>query len=482
MSPKIEQITEILSDQSVIAICGADDFPASLNLTVPEEEYLRRSIAEKEELIVINSYTRVVYIIMEGDETDILRRNEDMRKISVRVRDLLRVYKTAAVAITSCGCSPESLIAFTEGLIMSSYQFTRHKNLTRKEKQQLVPENILVDAPPADIKQLEYLRDALYFTRDMVNEPLSHLTAEMMAERIRDFVADAGVRAEIFGIRKIESLKMGGLISVNRGSLDPPTFTVLEWKPDKYKNSKPVVLIGKGVVFDSGGLNLKPTDYIEDMKSDMAGGAAVAAIIYLAARLKLPLHLMVFIPATDNRPGVRAFAPGDIIRMYNGKTVEVLNTDAEGRLILADALGYADNFDPALVITVATLTGSAAYAFGNQAIAMMGNAGKSIFDLLTISGDRVYERVAMLPFWDEYGELLKSDIADLKNIGGKEAGAITAGKFLENFTNAPFIHLDIAGTAILKKDDYYRLKGGTGAGVRVLIEFLIRIAAGELEI
>jgi len=308
------------------------------------------------------------------------------------------------------------------------------------------------------------------------------MTAEMLASQVREFTGAAGVRVEVFGIRKIESLKMGGLISVNRGSLDPPTFTVLEWKPENYKNSRPLVLVGKGVVFDSGGLNLKPTSYIEDMKSDMAGGAAVAAVIYMAARLKLPLHIMGFIPATDNRPGVRAYAPGDIIKMYNGKSVEVLNTDAEGRLILADALSYAENFDPSLVITVATLTGSASNTFGNQAIAMMGNADKSFFDLLSQSGETVHERVAILPFWDEYGDLLKSHIADLKNIGGKEAGAITAGKFLENFTSAPFIHLDIAGTAILNKDDHYRLKGGTGAAVRLLNEFLTRIVAEEKEL
>ncbi|TFH35936.1 MAG: peptidase M17, partial [Bacteroidia bacterium] len=276
--------------------------------------------------------------------------------------------------------------------------------------------------------------------------------------------------------------KMGGLMAVNRGSLDPPTFTVIEWKPEKCTNAKPIVLIGKGVVFDTGGLNLKTTEWIEDMKSDMAGGASVAAVMYLAASINLPLHLMAFIPATDNRPGVRAIAPGDIIRMYNGRSVEVLNTDAEGRLILADALSYADNFDPGLVITVATLTGSAANTFGNQAIAMMGNADEKYFEMLSVAGETVFERVARLPFWDEYGELLKSDIADLKNIGGKEGGAITAGKFLESFTVSPFIHLDIAGTAILKKDDHYRLKGGTGAGVRVLTEFLMQVAGIKNEL
>lgn len=275
---------------------------------------------------------------------------------------------------------------------------------------------------------------------------------------------------------------MGGIIAVNRGSNDPPTLSVIEWKPKKHINKNPLILVGKGVVFDTGGLNLKPTNYIEEMKADMAGGAAVAAVMYYLARTNSPLNVMAFIPATDNRPGQDAYAPGDVITMYNSKTVEVLNTDAEGRLILADALSYADKFKPSLMISIATLTGSAANAFGNKAVAVMGNAGDEYFGLLKDAGDRVHERIAPMPFWDDFGDLLKSDIADLKNVGGREAGAITAGKFLENFTNSPFIHLDIAGTAMLKENDHYRPKGGTGSGVRLLSEFLNILSDSDLKI
>ncbi|MEZ4999299.1 MAG: leucyl aminopeptidase family protein [Bacteroidales bacterium] len=481
MSPVIDKVSRLNDDQSVVAVCGNESSIAELKLTDTETVYARRCLADRDELIVVNSYSRVVIIMMEKSGSEPSVNREETRRLAVKVLDHLKFHRIRTIAITSLGAAPESLVALAEGLIMGSYRFTRHKTVSRKEKVNYFPEKILIRGIE-DFTYIESFREAIYFTRDLVNEPLSHLTAEMMAERIREFTTGAGARVEVFGIRKIESLKMGGLLAVNRGSLDPPSFTVIEWKPEKSINKNPVVLVGKGVVFDSGGLNLKPTDYIEDMKADMAGAAAVAAVMYMAAKLGLPLNLMAFIPATDNRPGVRAYAPGDVIKMYNGKSVEVLNTDAEGRLILADALSYADNFDPALVITLATLTGSAANTFGNQAIAMMGNADHELFDLLTGSGDLSYERVAALPFWNEYGELLKSDIADLKNIGGKEAGAITAGKFLENFTQAPFIHLDIAGTAILKKDDHYRLKGGTGAGVRVLTEFLTRLAAGECKL
>ena len=481
MSPLLEKVTRINDDQSVVAICVSENSLADLKLSETETIYVKRCMADRDDLIVVNSYSRLVIIIMEKTGADSSVNREDTRRLAMKVLDQLKQYRVRTVALTSHGAYEESLVALAEGMIMGSYRFTRHKSISKKENSNIFPEKILINGIE-DFKYLESFREAIYFTRDLVNEPLSHLSAETMAERIRDFTSGAGVKVEIFGIRKIESLKMGGLLAVNRGSLDPPSFAVLEWKPEKCINKNPVVLVGKGVVFDSGGLNLKPTDYIEDMKADMAGAAAVAAVMYMAARLELPLNLMAFIPATDNRPGVRAFAPGDIIRMYNGKSVEVLNTDAEGRLILADALSYADNFDPSLVITVATLTGSAASTFGNQAIAMMGNADRELFNLLAGSGESAYERVALLPFWNEYGELLKSDIADLKNIGGKEAGAITAGKFLENFTQAPFIHLDIAGTAILKKDDYYRLKGGTGAGVRVLTEFLSRVATGECKL
>jgi leucyl aminopeptidase len=270
---------------------------------------------------------------------------------------------------------------------------------------------------------------------------------------------------------------MGGLLAVNKGSVDPPVFCILEWKPEKRLNLRPLVLVGKGIVYDTGGLNIKTGDHMHNMKGDMAGAAAVTGVLYTAAKTGIPLHVIGLIPATDNRPGGNAYTQGDIITMHNRMTVEIGNTDAEGRLILADAISYASRYKPELIIDIATLTGSTAMTFGNQAIAMMGNAERKYFELLEESGYEVYERVAKLPFWEEYGEMIKSEIADIKNIGGREAGAITAGKFLERFTEYPFIHLDIAGTGSLKKDDFYRLKDGPGSGLRLLSDFLKRYAS-----
>ena len=207
------------------------------------------------------------------------------------------------------------------------------------------------------------------------------------------------------------------------------------------------------------------------MKCDMGGAAAVAGAFYAVARAKLPVHIIGLIPATDNRPDGNAYVPGDVIKMYDGSTVEVLNTDAEGRMILADALSYARQFDPELVIELSTLTGAAHAAVGKYAIVGMGNAGRKEMDDLIESGYTTFERIAEFPFWDDFAETLKSDIADMKNVGGKFAGAITAGKFLEKFTSYPFIHLDIAGPSFNKTKDNYRGKGGSGVGVRLLFEF-----------
>ena len=295
---------------------------------------------------------------------------------------------------------------------------------------------------------------------------------EIAREEIKAAVIEP-IEEQIFDKKKITALKMGGLLAVNQGSIDPPTFSVLEWKPENDQSLKPIVLIGKGVVYDTGGLSLKPTkDSMDYMKCDMAGGAVVAAVIYFAARFNLPIHLIALVPSTDNRPDGNAVAPGDVIYMHGGQTVEVMNTDAEGRLLLADALSFAKQYGPRLVIDVATLTGAAAVAIGQHGIVGMGTAGEAIFSQLKVAGEGVHERIVEFPLWEEYGESIKSDIADMKNIGARDAGAITAGKFLEKFIGYPWIHLDIAGPAFINNQDHYRTKGGTAVGVRLLINFL----------
>ncbi|MCE2495466.1 MAG: leucyl aminopeptidase [Flavobacteriales bacterium] len=317
--------------------------------------------------------------------------------------------------------------------------------------------------------------DGTVRARDLSNEPLSTLTAARYAEIMKEWGGELGIKVTVLEKKQIESLKMGGLLAVNRGSIDPPTFTIMEWSPEDAINEKPVVLVGKGVVYDTGGLSLKPTaNSMDFMKVDMAGSAAVVGAMVALAETKLPIRVIGLVPATDNRPGENAYAPGDVIKMFDGTTVEVLNTDAEGRMIMADALAYAKKFDPELVIDLATLTGSAAMAIGKYGVVAMGNADEPVWKELHRAADSVHERLAVFPFWSEYRELLDSDIADLKNIGGPEGGAITAGKFLEHFTDYPYVHFDIAGPAWLKKKDKYRTKNATGVGVRLLFEYFLQ--------
>lgn len=481
MLPHIDIINQILPDQSVICIIGSDELPEWLSLSSSEISYVKRCLADKEELICVNSYFKLSIIIREKDEANVYTRHEKLRRTAVLAAELIKKHKKTAFTICSYQSDKNAISVFAEGLVLGVYSFSKYKEKSMEDDLSIYPQNISLygDIDKKDIEWLSAIWGSVYFARDMVNEPLSHLNTEIFAEKIFEFGEAAGLKVENYGKKKIESLKMSGLIAVNKGSVDPPAFSILEWKPENPINSKPVILVGKGVVFDTGGINLKPGSSLDDMKSDMAGGAVVAAVLAAIARTKLNIHLIGLIPITDNRPGLNAIVPGDIISMENGKTVEVLNTDAEGRLILADALIYADNYDPSLVISVATLTGSAENAFGNQAIAAMGNAGDDIFRILREAGYEVHERIAEMPFFSEYGEMMKSDIADLKNIGGKKAGAITAGKFLENFTISPFIHLDIAGTAMFDKKEFYHPKGGTGYGVRLLAGFLKQLVNGN---
>ena len=360
-----------------------------------------------------------------------------------------------------------------EGLMLSSYQYLRFFKEADKKAHALQTIHVSDEVSDKKIAELKSVVKAVFWARDKVNDPVSHLNALQLSEAISALGAEAGFSVQVLEKTQIESLKMGGLLSVNKGSIDPPTFTIMEYKPEKPVNKQPIVLVGKGVVYDTGGLSLKPTPGSMDcMKSDMAGAACMAGTIYLAALQKLKVHVIGLIPATDNRPGLNAYAPGDVITMYDGTTVEVLNTDAEGRMILADALSYAAKYKPELVIDAATLTGAALRAIGTKASVIMGNASQQVFEKLEECGDEVHERVVRFPFWDDYLEEMKSSIADLKNIGGPNAGMITAGKFLEHFVKAPYVHMDIAGPAWLDAKEDYKGQGGTGAGIRLLYTFL----------
>jgi leucyl aminopeptidase len=479
MKPEIIKISQIATDQSVICILGKDKVPEFLNLGKLEKAYALRQLKANENRVFINSYFKCTYLVRIKDDMAVFKAEEELRKAASKLKKLIRANNHKELVITSSNAFKGAIEVFTEGLILGFYKFDKYKSADENEKKKSYPSKLLLfgDAGKAEIKWLTDLTDAVYFVRDLINEPVNHLNAPALASAVQKIGKAGGFKVEVLNKGKIEALKMGGLLAVNKGSVDPPVFCILEWKPEKCLNKQPVVLVGKGIVYDTGGLNIKTGDYMDNMKGDMAGAATVAGVLYTAARNNIPIHLVALIPATDNRPGGNAYTQGDIITMYNKMTVEVGNTDAEGRLILADAISYASKYKPELIIDIATLTGSAAGTFSNKAIAMMTNADRKYIKLLEESGQDVYERVAELPFWEEYGEMIKSDVADVRNIGGHEAGAITAGKFLEKFTKYPLIHLDIAGTGSLKKDDYYRLKDGPGSGLRLLATFVRKLAA-----
>lgn len=478
MKPEIIKISRISPDQSVICIIGKERIPESMRLNKSEKEYALKQLKAREEYVFINSYFKCTYLVRVKDDVSDFRAREELRKTAYKLRKLIRSNNHKELVITSSNTYKGAIEDFTEGLLLSFYSFEKYKTKEPEGPKKNYPSKLLLygDTGRDSIRWLEYLTDAVYFARDLINEPVNHLNASKLASEIQKAGKSAGFNVEVLNKGKIEALKMGGLLAVNKGSVDPPAFCILEWKPEKHLNKKPLVLIGKGIVYDTGGLNIKTGDYMAMMKGDMAGAATVAGVFFTVAKYNIPLHLVGLIPATDNRPGGNAYTEGDIITMHNKMTVEVGNTDAEGRLILADAISYASRYNPELIIDIATLTGSAAATFSNQAIALMSNADRKYISLLEECGQVVYERIAELPFWDEYGEMIKSDIADIKNIGGREAGAITAGKFLESFTKSPLIHLDIAGTGLLKKDDFYRLKQGPGSGLRLLATFLKQMA------
>lgn len=267
---------------------------------------------------------------------------------------------------------------------------------------------------------------------------------------------------------------MGALLGVARGSHEPPKFIILDYKgPKTAKGSKPTVFVGKTITFDTGGISLKPSENMEQMKADMTGGAEVLASVRAAARLKLPMHLVGILPVAENMPGGRAMKPGDIVKTLSGKTVEVQNTDAEGRLILADGLAYAARLDPAAVIDIATLTGACVVALGQFAIGMLGTSD-ALKRRLQAAGQKAGERVWEMPLWDEYFEQLRSDVADMRNIGGRGGGMITAAVFLSKFAEGyPWVHLDIASTDWSERERAYIPKGPTAIGTRLLLQYLI---------
>lgn len=453
----------------------ADALTQIQELNDAERSFCINAFQQEQTTITINQYNRYVFIYLVKQKKTDWQTAEAVRKAGAEFASTILKQKLEDVTITSLSSFPHSAYTLAEGLALASYQFVKYRTEAKKLTHSL--KTIFFTRQSITVKEVDQLRvmvSAIFRARNLVNEPLNYLSATQLAKEIAAMGKEAGFKVTTLQKAQIEREKMGGILAVNRGSIEPPTFTVMEYKPAKSLNKNPLVLVGKGIVYDTGGLSLKPTPASMDrMKSDMSGAALVSGAMYAIAQLKLPLHVIALVPATDNRPGENAYVPGDIITMYSGTTVEVLNTDAEGRLILADALHWAKRYKPELVLDFATLTGAASVAVGEHGIVCMGTAEDATKQAFAASGYRQYERLVEYPLWDEYGEMIKSEFADLKNIGGPSGGAITAGKFLEHFTDYPWMHFDIAGVSFATAKKGYIPSGGTAYGMRMLLDFLM---------
>ncbi|KEO74967.1 leucyl aminopeptidase family protein [Anditalea andensis] len=459
--------------EGVIFISSKDEID-TLSLNLKDKTFVSLKLYEKNmDQVWLSNDAQRLLIIKQKDHSEESYKLEYARKAGSGVWSFLK--DTDIPAVLYNGEAVHLLLAFIEGLMLASYSFQKY----RSDKKNTPPtlEVISTKVRETSLLELEHKINATYEARTLVNEPTIFLTALQLSEEIKKLGIKYGFATESYDETQIASLKMEGLLAVNAGSELPPTFNTLHHKPKVPTTERPIVLVGKGVVYDTGGLSLKPTaNSMDMMKSDMAGAAAVIGAICAAAKLALPIEIIGLIPATDNRPGYNAITPGDVITYPNGKSVEILNTDAEGRLILADALLFAKKYDPHLVIDVATLTGSAAAAIGKEGAVMMGNANDEQKQNLKQAGQEVFERLVEFPLWEEYDDQLKSTIADITNLGGSTGGAITAGKFLQHFVDFDWIHLDIAGPAYSKSGENYRTAGGSGFGVRLLTQFLCNIS------
>jgi leucyl aminopeptidase len=363
--------------------------------------------------------------------------------------------------------------AAAEGAVLGLYRFDRHKSGAENPDLDtfwlVAEERDLGEAIEGAEAGQKTARGAA-LARDLANEPSNVATPEFLAEKAREIAERYGMRVTVLDRSGIEDEGLTGLATVGRSASNAPRFIVLEH--GEGGDAAPVVLVGKAVTFDSGGISIKPSSGMEDMKFDMSGGAAVLGAMEAVGALGLPLNVVALVPATENLPGGDAYKPGDVLELHSGKTVEIVTTDAEGRLILADALSYARRYEPAAVIDCATLTGACHVALGDHASGLMGNDEDLIAEVQT-AGETTGERAWPLPLFEEYTEQIKGDVADIKNSGGRYGGALTAGAFLKEFADFPWAHLDIAGTAYGKKGKAYTPKGATGAPARLLVEFLL---------
>jgi len=370
--------------------------------------------------------------------------------------------------------------AMAEGALLGLYSFRKH--LTKEAEYGEVKKLTIVDADESKIPGLEQscrkgriLGEAANLARDMVNEPANYMTPTNMAEVAANLAETYGLAVSVLDREQMQELGMGALLGVAQESRQPPKFIILNYKGSG-SDEIDIALLGKGITFDSGGISIKPSEGMGEMKGDMAGGAAVIAAMSAIAQLKPKINVMALTPATENLPGGNALKPGDIITGMSGKTIEIISTDAEGRLALSDALGYAKKHEAKLIVDVATLTGAMRIALGDVCTGAFGN-NQELIDKVIAAGNEAGERIWQMPMYEEYKEQNKSDVADIKNAGNRLGGAITAAQFIAEFAgDTPWVHLDIAGTSMSEKERNYLVKGATGVPVRTLVNLVLSLA------
>ena len=393
-------------------------------------------------------------------------RSRGFRKIVLPMLYEQRLGASSAVAQT-----------LVEGAMLGLYRYDRLKQVPKRERNQRIDAVTILVGKSRDVADAKkgvdkgrVIAEAVSLARDLINGPSNLITPTVLANEARRLAKRFGLKCSVTPFATLKRLGFGGIVGVAQGSAHPAQFIVLDYKPARVKTT--FVFCGKGITFDSGGISLKPAEKMEHMKYDMSGAAAVLGALQTVAALKLPHRVIGIIAATENLPSGTAQKPGDVLKTLSGKTVEVINTDAEGRLVLADCLHYAKRYKPDCVVDLATLTGACVIALGGEAIGLF-TKDERLAARLNGAGKATHERVWRLPLWDEYAPLMKSEIADLKNAGSREAGAITAAKFLEEFADGlRWAHLDIAGTAWTEKDTPYIPTGAAGIGVRLLVRLM----------
>ena len=468
---------------------GDQDFPHSKDLDSLVSSSIRETLENKEFRGTFGS-SIVVYTLGRGPMKKImllgLGKREKFTDESARICAGKAARKAQELGIKEFSMLQfpnldEGLVeAMTEGIALALYSFDKYKEA--KEPASKIEEvTILInsDSPrfQSVVEKANIIVDAVNFARDIGNLPPNDCPPAHLASIAVSLAQDYGIKARIMDRYELENMGMGGIVAVGKGSNNPPKLIVLEYTGANDPQQKPYLLVGKAVTFDTGGISIKPSEKMDEMKFDKCGGCTVLAIVRAIASMKLAVNVVGIVPSVENMPSATSYRPGDIIRMYNGKSVEVLNTDAEGRMILADAIAYGIvTYGPKAVIDLATLTGAAIIALGANVAPMIGN-NKQLVDRLRKLSDKTREKMWELPLYDEYYEQIRSTYADIKNIGGRPGGAITAAAFLSNFVNdVPWVHIDIAGTAWTQEGTHeksYNHRGATGFGVRTLVKLLM---------